>query len=130
MAKIALHVDNEPIVIKLVRATLERAGYQVVSALNTAEALRTLEMTRPSLIILDVNIGEESGYNLCKLIRQYYPDVKAAVAFLTANRTVQDLETAKQVRGDYFILKPFTPATLLEGIEKAIAARQKVMRQV
>ncbi len=129
MTKIALHVDNDALVIKLVRATLERSGYQVVSALNTAEALRALEMTRPSLIILDVNIGEESGYNLCKMIRQHYPDVKAAVAFLTANRTIQDLEMAKQVRGDYFIVKPFTPATLLQGIEKAITARQKALGQ-
>jgi DNA-binding response OmpR family regulator len=117
----ALHVDDDPLVIRLVRGILTGAGYGVVSACNGSEALLSLLATPPSVILLDVDIGEESGYDLCNLMRE--AGATAPIAFLTANRTIEDLRKAREAGGDYFIVKPFTPAILLSGIEKAISMR-------
>jgi two-component system OmpR family response regulator len=109
--------------IKLVRGILTGAGYAVLSVQSGSEALLSIIETPPSVILLDVDIGEESGYDLCNLMREAGAD--APIAFLTANRTLEHLRKAQEAGGDYFIVKPFTPATLLSGIEKAIALRGK-----
>jgi DNA-binding response OmpR family regulator len=62
--KSALHVDDDPLILKLVRSILGHAGYDVVSANNIGEAMRALEAAPPSMILLDVEIGLESGYDL------------------------------------------------------------------
>ena len=70
------------------------------------------------------SIGLESGYDLCNLIRE--AGVMTPLAFLTASPTLEHLKKAQEVGADYLIRKPFTPSTLLEGIERAVAARQKI----
>lgn len=122
--KKALHVDDDPLILKLVRSILDRAGYEVASASNIGDAMRALETASPSLILLDVEIGLESGYDLCNLIRE--AGIMKPLAFLTASPTLEHLKKAQDVGADYLIRKPFTPATLLEGIERAVAARQKI----
>src|SRR5262249_42897197 len=98
----ALHVDDDPLVTKMVRAVLTRAGYRVASAANGGEALRLLFETPPDIILLDVEIGEESGYDLCNLLRE--AGTTAPVAFLTSNRTMEHLRLAQEAGGDYFIV--------------------------
>jgi DNA-binding response OmpR family regulator len=122
--KSALHVDDDPLILKLVRSILGHAGYDVVSASNIGEAMRALEASPPSMILLDVEIGLESGYDLCNLIRE--AGIRTPLAFLTASPTLEHLKKAQDVGADYLIRKPFTPSSLLEGIERAVAARQKI----
>ena len=123
-AKYALHVDDDEQICNLVSRMLERAGYRVASARNGGEALRAVTEKPPSIILLDINLGEESGFDLCRLLRE--AGATAPVAFLTGNRTIAHLRKAQEVGGDYFIVKPFTPETLRSGIERAIATRLKV----
>ena len=122
--KRALHVDDDPLIRKLVSSILGHAGYEVISASNIGEAMQALEAAPPSFILLDVEIGLESGYDLCNLIRD--AGVLAPLAFLTASPTLEHLKKAQDVGADYLIRKPFTPSSLIEGIEQAVAARQKI----
>jgi DNA-binding response OmpR family regulator len=119
--KYALHVDDDAMMCDLVGRTLERLGYKCSSARNSGEALRALIETPPNVILLDINLGGESGFDLCTLLRE--AGAAAPVAFLTGHRTLAHLKRAQEAGGDYFIVKPFTPATLRSGIERAIAAR-------
>ena len=123
-SKRALHIDDDPLTAKLVQRVLEGAGYWVASARDGAAALRMLLEAPPSVVLLDIDIGEESGYELCNLMRE--AGTVAPVAFLSANRTLEHVRKALEVGGDYFIVKPFTPASLLAGIQKATAARYKI----
>jgi DNA-binding response OmpR family regulator len=122
--KKALHVDDDPLILKLVRSILDHAGYEVASASNIGDAMHALEAAPPGLILLDVEIGLESGYDLCNLIRE--AGIMTPLAFLTASPTLERLRKAQDVGADYLIRKPFTPTSLLEGIEQAVAARQKI----
>jgi DNA-binding response OmpR family regulator len=119
-----LHVDDDILTAKLVRRILEGAGYAVSSAHNFGEALRALDAHRPDLILLDVDIGAENGYALCELMRE--AGTTAAVAFLTANRTLDHVRQAQAAGGDHLIIKPFSTETLLAGIAKATAARRRI----
>jgi DNA-binding response OmpR family regulator len=122
--KRALHVDDDPLIRKLVKSILDHAGYEVASASNIAEAMQALEAAPPGFILLDVEIGLESGYDLCNRIRD--AGVLAPLAFLTASPTLEHLKKAQDIGADYLIRKPFTPSSLLEGIEQAVAVRQKI----
>jgi two-component system response regulator RegX3 len=123
--KYALHVDDDAMMCDLVGRVLERLGYKVASVRNGGEALRALIETPPSVILLDINLGEESGFDLCALLRE--AGTSAPLAFLTGHRTLAHVRRAQEVGGDYFIIKPFTPATLRTGIERAFAARLKLL---
>ena len=129
MAKCVLHVEDDPTMLKAVRLILEEAGFRVVSAESGAEAMRHLAMMQPSLLLIDVTLGSESGYALCREIHERYPDLGAAVAFLTAARSIDDIRTARAVGGHYFIVKPITPASLVAGVGYAFAAHSKATRQ-
>lgn len=120
-----LHVDDELLMRKLVRSVLENTGFKVASACTGEEAIRYLRSHRPNIILLDVCIGEEDGFTLCRQIRTVFPHLDAPVAFLTANRSTEDVQECREVRGDYFILKPFTAETLTTGIKKAFILRRK-----
>jgi len=56
MARKILVVDDEPEIVKLVRAYLERAGFSVVTAAEGQEALAVFRRERPNLVILDLNL--------------------------------------------------------------------------
>ena len=119
----ALHVDDDVLTAKLVRRILEAAGYEVASAHNCGDALRALAAQPPDLILLDVDIGEESGYALCRMMRE--AGTTAPVAFVTANRTLDHARQAQAVGGDHLIAKPFSSETLLAGIAVATASRRR-----
>lgn len=120
-----LHVDDELLMRKLVRSVLENSGYKVASADGGEEALSFLRKHKPNVILLDVCLGEDDGFSLCRKIRAEFPELEAPVAFLTASRTVEDVQKCREVQGDYFILKPFTAETLSSGINKAFIMWRK-----
>ena len=124
----ALHVDDDRMMLKLVKGVLGEHGWEVVSAVDGAAAMRHLEAARPALIVLDVNIGDESGYALCARIRREHADLDAPIAFLTGNRTLEDFRQAQAAGGNAFILKPLSPPRLLAGIDQAFQQWRKYRR--
>ena len=64
-----LVVDDDPDLAALVAFALTNAGYSVVKAGDTAEALRVFDAELPNLVILDINLPSGSGFDVCKNIR-------------------------------------------------------------
>jgi CheY-like chemotaxis protein len=65
-----LVVDDEPNVVELVRVTLEDTRLRVVAALDGAAALAEAAEARPELILLDVELPDMSGLDVCRLLRR------------------------------------------------------------
>jgi CheY-like chemotaxis protein len=114
-----LVVDDDPEARLYSGQILREAGYTVFAAENAARCLKWLAVVQPSIIMLDVNMPETNGYELCATIRENYPHLNAAVLFVTSNRTVDDVMNSKRVGGNYFLTKPYTGAQLLEAAQKA-----------
>ena len=66
-----LVVDDELSIIKFLRANLESKGYEVLAAMNGAEALQTFEMELPDLVILDIMMPGVDGFEVCRRIREW-----------------------------------------------------------
>ena len=104
-----LAVDDEPAILRLIRAKLEAVGYSVVTAERGEEALLRVRDDRPDLVILDVMMPEMDGFELLRRIRS---NGRVPVIMLTAR--AGDTDTLKGLHGgaDDYIAKPFNPDEL------------------
>jgi DNA-binding response OmpR family regulator len=107
-------VEDEEDVRRLVRMLLERAGHTVVEAVNGFEALRRLEQSPPSLVVLDVAMPDLDGWQTLERIRDF-SDVP--VLMLTAR--IGELDKVRGLRGgaDDYVTKPFGRQELLARVE-------------
>lgn len=88
-----------------------------VTGYNEAETF--LEENEVSLLLLDINLGERSGFELCKQIRAKYD---MPILFISARTSDDDILTALNIGGDDYIKKPYTLNILLAKV-KAILKR-------
>jgi two-component system OmpR family response regulator len=101
-----LVVDDEESLTDLVSSALRFAGYQVRSESNGFDAIRTIKSAAPDLIVLDVNMPEMDGFEVCRRIRR--DGVQTPVIFLTARDDIDDLRVGFRQGGDDYLTKPFS----------------------
>ena len=114
-----LIVDDEP---ELASGTCEYFNLFGVSAryvLNADDALAFLRENTVSLILLDINLGQGSGFALCKTLRE---TIDVPILFISARTSSEDMLLALNIGGDDYIQKPFTLSVLLAKV-KAVLKR-------
>ena len=122
MARKILACDDEASILHLVRANLERAGYQVVTAMDGREALGQVDRERPDLVILDVMMPYEDGFGVLQEIRRR-PDTRdLPVILLTAKYSDADAHRVWQEGADCFLTNPFNPEELLTFVGRIFEA--------
>lgn len=104
MATKVLAVDDEKIIIKGLKFSLERDGFEVICAYDADEALALAESKNPDIILLDVMLPGLSGYEVCERIREY-SDVP--IIMLSAKGEDMDKIMGLEYGADDYITKPF-----------------------
>ena len=99
-----LIVDDEEMMTELLCDHLQDCGYETLAAGNAREALALLQR-QPDLILLDINMPDMDGLELCRSIRSH---ITCPILFLTARITEQDKINGLQYGGDDYITKPFS----------------------
>jgi two-component system KDP operon response regulator KdpE len=102
-------VDDEPPIVRLVRAKLQADGYAVISATRGEEALELLENERPDLIVLDLMMPGMDGFETLRHIRE---QAQTPVIMLTARAGDADKLRGLQGGADDYMTKPFNPDEL------------------
>lgn len=99
-----LIMDDEKDIVAMLGSFFESKGFFVLSAANGAEALKQVER-QPDIILLDINMPELDGLEVCRRIRDY---ISCPILFLTAR--IEDTDKVKgfAVGGDDYIVKPFS----------------------
>lgn len=113
-------VDDEPNIVELVRITLEDDRVRVVTAEAGAEALMLAEVERPELVLLDVNLPDVSGLDLCRQLRQDPRLGEPRIVMLTAAAQRGDVESGLAAGADEYLTKPFSPVRLLSLVEQLV----------
>ncbi len=116
-----LAVDDEPRVLKLLKANLESSGYKVVTAEDGEQAVRLVESEGPDLVILDLMLPKIDGYAVCRHIREFSA---VPVIMLTARSAQVDLIHGFEVGADDYLTKPFSVTELLMRVA-AVLRRSK-----
>lgn len=111
-------VDDSSTVRKLVAITLERHGYNVVSASSGIQALARINEIVPDLIFLDIKMPNLDGYQICKIIRENHLTKKVPVILLSGQDGFFDRVRGRMVGAREYITKPFETSTLLNSVEK------------
>jgi two-component system OmpR family response regulator len=117
-----LVVDDEPTILELLAGTLRFAGFDVLTAVSGAEALRAAAAGRPDLILLDVMMPDCDGFDVVRRIRAGGPRVP--VIFLTARDSVHERVTGLTLGGDDYVTKPFSLDEVLARI-RAVLRRSR-----
>ncbi|HEY58699.1 MAG TPA: response regulator [Anaerolineae bacterium] len=112
MAARILVVDDSPMMLKLVRDTLERSGYEVLTATSGKEALNLLDRTQVGLIITDVMMPEMDGYALTQLLRHRPDTSRLPILMLTTQDSLEAKVKGFQAGVDDYLTKPFEPTEL------------------
>ena len=121
-----LLVDDDPQLIRLVRANLESVGHRVLAAMDARSALELVNMEMPDMIILDIMLPEIDGYELCQRIREF-SDIP--IIMLTAKVEDTDKVTGLKLGADDYLTKPFSAQELLARVE-AVLRRTKSSEEV
>ncbi len=108
-----LIVDDDPDLLALVGFALSQAGFVVVKATDVSTALSVFAAEAPDLAILDINLPGGSGFDICEAIRR---QSRIPVMMLTARGEEEDLVRALDLGADDYLIKPFSPRTLLARV--------------
>jgi two-component system KDP operon response regulator KdpE len=118
-----LVVDDEPQILRALRAGLVAHGYEVVSAADGEEALDKAAAECPDAVILDLNLPRLSGLDVCKSLREWS---SVPIIVLSVRDAERDKVTALDLGADDYLTKPFGTDELLARLRVALrhAARE------
>jgi len=122
-----LIVDDNPINIRVVQGMLEKDGYRTISAMDGAACIEMAKNERPDLILLDINMPEMSGIQVCKALRRDEQSNDIPVIFVTASTDNETLREAFESGGTDYVRKPVNRTELLARIESILT--QKILMQ-
>ena len=108
------NVDNRT----LVRRILLSEDYNLIEAVNAADALRVLENTKPDLILMDINMPDMDGYTLTSKIKTIPGFERIPILALTANVMRGDKEKTLEAGCDGYIQKPLDIDQLIREVER------------
>ncbi len=116
-----LVVDDEADIRNLLKEYLELERYLVYTAESGSKAMENIKYN-PDLILLDVNMQDMDGYEVCEKIRDY---VNCPILFLTARTEEKDRVNGLKSGGDDYIVKPFSMEELLARVEAHLRREER-----
>ena len=119
MAQTILIVDDDPHILEVIAFALGRAGFATASAKDGLAALARHADARPDLVILDINLPEMDGLDVCREIRR---TSAVPILFLSSRDEEIDRIVGLEIGGDDYVSKPFSPRELVARA-KAILKR-------
>ena len=111
-----LIVEDDALLNKTLAYNLSSDGWDVTPALNAKTAAALLAGTEYDLVLLDINLPDGNGYDLCRLVKPEHPDT--VVIFLTANDQERDQIRGYEAGAVDYITKPFS----IEALQRKIRA--------
>jgi CheY-like chemotaxis protein len=118
--------DNQDILFNL-KILLEEMGYDVLTAINGEQALKTLSTLKvnPEVIISDIMMPNMNGYEFFAAVSTHSQWNRTPFLFLTAKSTPEDIRLGKMLGVDDYITKPFNKEDLIASISGKIARNRK-----
>ena len=121
MAERLLIVDDERDIVEMLRRFFEKKGYEVMTAGSGQAALKQAQR-RPDMILLDINMPDMDGLQVCATIRQH---VSCPILFLTARIEDSDKIQGFAAGGDDYVVKPFSLDELAARVAAHLRREQR-----
>jgi DNA-binding response OmpR family regulator len=121
MSKKILIADDEENIVTALEFLLARKGYQVLIARNGATVLPMVEAHRPDLVLLDVMMPAQSGYDVCRRLRERAEWRAIKIVMLTAKGGEREASKGIDAGADCYVTKPFSTQELVTRIDGLLA---------
>jgi signal transduction histidine kinase len=124
-----LVVDDNPLIVDVLRGLLKAENFQVFTSQNGAEALSVLANKKVDVIVCDVMMPKMGGYELHENIRRNADYAHIPFIFLTALDDRSEIRQGKEAGADDYLVKPFDPVELV-AVVKGKVARSKNLQNL
>lgn len=121
-----LVVDDDVNLSFLLQQRLESEGYEAQSANSVSAAYLTSQLFKPDLVLTDINMGDETGFDLMRRIRTHTPRIKTIYMTGDPTRYRSALEQERKQHCATCLNKPFSEHTLLESISARMRGRDQI----
>jgi diguanylate cyclase (GGDEF)-like protein len=126
MKSSVLIVDDSPYLHKLVRAHLEAEPIEIHSAGDGEQAISAAVNLKPSLILLDVDMPEMNGFEVCRRLKANPATANIPIIFLTADVASENKVKGLNLGADDYITKPFKPEELRARVRCVLRNKTQV----
>lgn len=118
-------VDDEQNIRQLVRFNFEKAGYTVIEVSDGLEALKTVKIEKPDLIVLDLMLPQIDGLEVCRTIKGTRETAGIPIIMLTAKNEEIDKIIGLELGADDYMTKPFSPRELVARVKAVLRRSQR-----
>lgn len=118
-----LVVDDNPKNLKVLQRILEPEGYKIRPATNGKLALRSISAAVPDLILLDIDMPNMNGYEVCEAIKSNKLACDIPIVFVSALDSIEDKVKAFEIGGVDYIVKPFHPEEVRSRVYTHLSLR-------
>ena len=118
-----LMIDDDEMIATATSEYFNMFGVKTSYVTSYDDAVAFLEKHDVSLLLLDINLGEKSGFDLCRKIRENYD---LPIFFISARTSDDDVLIALNIGGDDYIKKPYTLSILLAKVKAAVARYDRI----
>lgn len=125
-----LVVDDDREVVRLMRAYLEQAGYEVLVAYDGETAIHTLRRERPDLLLLDLMLPDRDGYDITRLVRTDATLSTLPIIMLTARVDDTDKIVGLEMGADDYVTKPYNPREVVARVRARLRKPELLRPQI
>lgn len=118
-----LVVDDDPLMVKLLQATLENRGFDVLVATDGQEGLDTIKDEHPDLVVSDIMMPKVDGFELVQRLRADPMVGNTPVVILSAKGEEEDLVKGLELGADDYVTKPFRPNEFVARLQTILRRR-------
>jgi len=123
---LALVVERSPIVQRLQRFFLEKAGYEVEFSSDGVSALARAKELRPAILVTEILVPKMDGLTLCRTLKSQ-PETRGILVLVFSHLEAED--RAREAGADAFLLKPLNEEPLVEVLSSLVARHQEILRE-
>jgi len=120
-----LVIDDDPVILELLRINFEIEGFEVISACDGQEGLRRAGVDHPDVILSDIMMPRLDGLQLLARLRGDPATADVPVVLLSAKAQRAEVDRGMALGADDYVTKPFDPLELLDRVNAAMDKRRK-----
>jgi pilus assembly protein CpaE len=123
-------IDHDLDLTEELKGTLEAQGYEVLTTITGQAGIAMAELNRPSLILLDTDLPDMDGYEVCRTLRGTPATAKSAILMYSARAEVADKVAGFKAGANDYIVKPAAPAELLARVKAALRSEERALAYI
>jgi DNA-binding response OmpR family regulator/signal transduction histidine kinase len=121
--ELVLNVEDEEALRYVKARDLKAAGFDVIDASTGAEALRLAEAHKPSIVLLDVQLPDINGHEVCRYIKRKWPEIMVLMTSATFT-TSEDRTIGLDIGADSYLIQPAEPLELVAAVNALLRIRR------